>query len=61
MAVLEACVADGWPFIQIQRTHHVGQLTLRRLFPHYRGMPLQEAARLGAAAKRANQQMRRTR
>lgn len=58
-AVVAACIADGWPIIQIQRTHRVGRLTIRRAFPDYPGMSLQEAARLGAYAKRANQLIRR--
>lgn len=58
-AAIEACIADGWPIIQIQRTHRVGRLTVRRHFPHYAGMPLQEAARLGAYTKRANERIRR--
>lgn len=60
MATLRACVADGWPLIQIYRTHRIARLTVRRHFPDYRGMPLPEAARLGAYAKRANERIRRT-
>lgn len=59
-AAIEACIADGWPLIQIQRTFRMNWKTVRRHFPDYRGMPKPEAARLGAYAKRANERMRRT-
>lgn len=52
VAAVEACMADGWPLIQIQRTHKVGRLALRGRWPDYKGMPLAEAAALGAAARR---------
>lgn len=52
-ALFEECLNDGWPFIQIQKTYNVSWLTLNRLFPG-RGMDLKEAAKLGAATRRAN-------
>lgn len=58
-AAIKACIEDGWPIIQIQTTHKVGRLTIRRMFPDYPGMSKPEAARLGAYAKRANERMRR--
>lgn len=57
-AVLAQCVADGWPLLEIHRTHGANYRTMRRHFPDYRGMPKPEAAKLGAAAKKANQKMR---
>jgi hypothetical protein len=54
-ALFEKCLNDGWPFIQIQKTHNVSWHTLNRLFPG-RAMDLKEAARLGAATRRANGQ-----
>lgn len=52
LAVVQQCIADSWPLIQIYRTHKVTRTTVRRYFPDYRGMPKQEAASLGAAARR---------
>jgi len=52
LAVVQQCIADGWPLIQIYKTHRVTRATVLRYFPEYRGIPLQEAARLGAAARR---------
>jgi hypothetical protein len=54
-ALFEECLNDGWPFIQIQKTHHVSWVTLNKLFPG-RAMDLKVAAKLGAATRRANGQ-----
>ncbi len=59
LATLQQCVADGWPLIQIKRTHGTCWKTMRRHFPDYRGMPKPEAARLGAAARRATLNQRK--
>jgi hypothetical protein len=45
-------MAEGWPLIQIYLTHRITRTTVQRHFPEYRGIPLQEAAALGAAARR---------
>jgi len=59
-ALIEKCIEDGWPLIQIQRTHAVSWGTLRRRFPSYRGMALHDAAKLGAAARRTTLTLRKT-
>jgi len=58
-ALIEKCIEDGWPLIQIQRTHGVSWNTLRRRFPSYRGMGLTDAAKLGATARRTTLALRR--
>lgn len=58
-AVIEKCIEDGWPLIQIQRTHGVSWNTMRRRFPSYRGMALHDAAKLGAATRRTTLALRR--
>lgn len=60
-AVIEACIADGWPLIQISRTHRIGWDSLRALYPDYRGMPRMEAAKLGASARRTTLELRKAR
>ncbi len=52
-ALFEKCLDEGWPFIQIQKTHNVSWHTLNKLFPG-RSMDNTEAAKLGAAARKAN-------
>jgi hypothetical protein len=52
LALLQQCMAEGWPLIQIYLTHRITRTTVQRHFPEYRGIPLQEAAALGAAARR---------
>jgi hypothetical protein len=52
LATLQACVDDGWPIIQITRTHRASWETMRRHFPDYRGMDNREAAKLGAATRK---------
>jgi len=56
LALFEACLDDGWSFHQIQTTHKTNWRTLNRHFPG-RGWSLTEGATLGAAARRAYQQM----
>lgn len=51
------CLADGWPFIQIQQTHNVSWHTLNKFFPG-QGMDRSTAAALGAASRAANGQSR---
>lgn len=57
-AVIERCIEDGWPLIQIQRTHSVSWNTLRRRFPSYRGMSKKEGSDLGLAALRAKKKVK---
>jgi len=59
LATIKQCVADGWPLIQIKRTHKVTWTTMRRHFPDYRGLDNQEAAKLGATARRTTLALRR--
>lgn len=59
LATLQACIDDGWPLIQIQRTHRVYWGTMRRYFPDYRGMDQREAAKLGAAGRAASLKTRK--
>lgn len=56
-ALFEECLDDGWPFIQIQKTHNVSWHTLARLFPG-RAMNPQDAARLAIAARTLKRKMR---
>lgn len=57
--IIKQCVADGWPLIQIYRTHKVNWETMRRHFPEYRGLDRREAAKLGATARRTTLALRR--
>lgn len=59
LEVLSQCVEDGWPLIQIERTHNVRYRVMRRYFPDYKGMDLTEAAKLGALARRTTLALRR--
>lgn len=59
LEVLTQCVQDGWPLIQITRTHKADWRTMRRHFPDYRGMNLREAAKLGALARRTTLALRK--
>lgn len=52
LAVIQQCVDDGWPLIQIKRTHGAGWDVMRKYFPDYRGMNQKEAAKLGALARK---------
>jgi hypothetical protein len=52
LALVQDCISQGWPLIEIYRTHRVTRQTVARHFPDYRGLPKQEAAVLGAAARR---------
>lgn len=59
LALLKQCVEDGWPLIEITRTHGFDYPTIRKYFPDYRGLPLKEASQLGVQARRANAAIRR--
>jgi len=52
LALIQQCMAEGWPLIEITRTHGVSWETMRRHFPEYRGLDRTESAKLGAAARR---------
>lgn len=57
LALVEKCLDEGWPFLQITQTHGISASTLRRHFPG-RGMPLKDAAELGYRAMKASKRFR---
>jgi len=59
LAVIKDCMKDGWPLIQIERTHNVAWKTMRKHFPDYRGMNKREAAKLGSLGRRTTLALRR--
>lgn len=46
LALAKKCLDEGWPFIEITRTHGIGAKTLRRHFPG-QGWTPKEGAQLG--------------
>lgn len=58
MDLLRQCVEEGWPLIEITRTHGFDFRTIRKYFPDYRGLPLKEASQLGVQARRTNRSIR---
>ena len=60
-ALLDQCVEDGWPLIQMRKTHGFCHTTVKRHYPEYRGMDNREAAKLGAAARRTTLALRKAR
>jgi hypothetical protein len=53
LALIQQCLDEGWPLIQITKTHGVCWRTMRRHFPEHRGLDRTTSAQLGAAARRA--------
>lgn len=37
-ALLDQCVADGWPVTEIMATHGIAQQTINKYYPDYKGM-----------------------
>jgi hypothetical protein len=60
LALIEKCLDEGWPFVQISRTHNVSWNTLDRHF-RGRGMDLKEAAKLGNVAMKTSVALRNMR
>jgi hypothetical protein len=60
-ALLDELVKDGWPLIEMHRTHRFSWDTVRRHHPDYRGMDQTEAAKLGNTARQVTLAIRRRR
>lgn len=45
--LLDELVADGWPLLQMRRTHGFGPDTVKYHYPDYKGMTLSDAGKLG--------------
>lgn len=56
--LIEDCLADGWSWNQIKKTHGVAYNTMKRHFPGT-GMDLSEAGRLGHDVRMATLAMRK--
>lgn len=48
---IEKCLNEGWPFLEITKTHKVSYKTLRKYFPG-RQWSRHEVAKLGALSRR---------
>lgn len=59
-ALMDACVADGWPIRQMVETHGFNFSTIKRHHPDYRGMDQREAGSLSMAMRYLNQKIART-
>lgn len=46
LALAKECLDDGWPYVEITRTHGISGPTLRKYFPG-RGWSVKQGARLG--------------
>lgn len=53
-ALLDACVADGWPIRQMTETHGFNFSTIKKHHPGYTGMSHSEAGKLGTTQKEIN-------
>lgn len=56
-ALLDAAVKDCWPIRQIIATYGIGTSTVKKHYPDYRGMPLEESIALSRASRRLNQKL----
>jgi len=58
-ALLAQCVEEGWPIVEMARTHQLSADAVKKYHPEYGGVPKAEAAKLGAAARRVSLSRRR--
>ena len=58
-ALLEKCVLDGWSLLDMRRTHGFGPDTVKYHHPHYNGMSLSDAGKLGRLMERVDKAIQR--
>lgn len=58
-ALLDAAVADGWPIRQIIATYGIGTSVVKRYYPNYKGISLEEAHVLSCLSRQVNQNHRK--
>lgn len=58
-ALLDRLVEEGWPMLEMKRTHGIDYATVQRHYPDYRGIDKQEQGRMGCAARKLTLTLRK--